>query len=254
MTFLCRLKTRPMQSRANIPTSRYDEPPMFTTLLLVRFRARPNLPRRNYCLKLNLGRVNRKGHHPNEAFASRYRDTASSGARSLRPEEVLFRAQNNLIDFDEKEYFAHERLQTQNVLPSSDVLEALHAYAADFYEFATEDHGLHDHHSMDETALIAFGILVEEMAKEALGETGDLVLIEGEEVSDTFDGPAPQRNAASSSRSRDSSQRRKRPHPMPAAVQGPQEPPKDVEPKKKKRRKLRSRSALTDADTEFDER
>ncbi|KAI2792449.1 hypothetical protein POX_b02487 [Penicillium oxalicum] len=200
------------------------------------------------------GRVNRKGHHPNEAFASRYRDTASSGARSLRPEEVLFRAQNNLIDFDEKEYFAHERLQTQNVLPSSDVLEALHAYAADFYEFATEDHGLHDHHSMDETALIAFGILVEEMAKEALGETGDLVLIEGEEVSDTFDGPAPQRNAASSSRSRDSSQRRKRPHPMPAAVQGPQEPPKDVEPKKKKRRKLRSRSALTDADTEFDER
>lgn len=34
---------------------------------------------------------------------------------------------------------------------------------------------------MDETALIAMGILVEEMAKEALGETGDLILVEGVE-------------------------------------------------------------------------
>lgn len=37
---------------------------------------------------------------------------------------------------------------------------------------------------MDETALIAMGILLEEMAKESLGETGDLVLVEGEEISD----------------------------------------------------------------------
>lgn len=38
---------------------------------------------------------------------------------------------------------------------------------------------------MDETALIAMGILLEEMAKEALGETGDLVLVEGEGISDS---------------------------------------------------------------------
>lgn len=31
---------------------------------------------------------------------------------------------------------------------------------------------------MDETALIALGILMEEMAKETLGETGDLALVE----------------------------------------------------------------------------
>jgi len=31
---------------------------------------------------------------------------------------------------------------------------------------------------MDETALIAFGILLEETAREALGETGDLALTE----------------------------------------------------------------------------
>lgn len=33
---------------------------------------------------------------------------------------------------------------------------------------------------MDETALLAMGILVEELANEALGDTGDLVLVEGE--------------------------------------------------------------------------
>lgn len=32
---------------------------------------------------------------------------------------------------------------------------------------------------MDETALIAFGVLMEELAEEVLGETGDLALVEG---------------------------------------------------------------------------
>ncbi|KAF7713264.1 Uncharacterized protein PECH_004542 [Penicillium ucsense] len=199
------------------------------------------------------GRVNRKGHHPDEAFASRYRDTASSGARSLRPEEVLFRTHHNPIDFDEAEYFAHERLRSQRALPRSDVLEALHAYVADFYEFATNDHGLHDHHSMDETALIALGILVEEMAKEALGETGDLVLVEGEELTDDLHGMATQRDVASAPRSRDSSQRRKRSHNSAVDVDQVQEKSKDTG-RKKKRRKIRSKSTNADADTELDER
>lgn len=34
---------------------------------------------------------------------------------------------------------------------------------------------------MDETALIALGILMEETAREVLGETGDLVFLEGDE-------------------------------------------------------------------------
>jgi hypothetical protein len=42
---------------------------------------------------------------------------------------------------------------------------------------------------MDETALIAMGILMEEMAKESLGETGDLVLVEGEEIRSDEDLP-----------------------------------------------------------------
>lgn len=38
---------------------------------------------------------------------------------------------------------------------------------------------------MDETALIAMGILLEEAAKESLGETGDMALVEGEEIGNT---------------------------------------------------------------------
>lgn len=34
---------------------------------------------------------------------------------------------------------------------------------------------------MDETALLAMGILLEEAAAEALGETGDLVFVEGDD-------------------------------------------------------------------------
>ena len=45
---------------------------------------------------------------------------------------------------------------------------------------------------MDETALIAMGILLEEMAKESLGKTGDLVLVEGEAIGSEEDQSRPQ--------------------------------------------------------------
>jgi len=41
---------------------------------------------------------------------------------------------------------------------------------------------------MDESALIAFGILIEESAREILGQTGDLVFTEGEESKNYFRG------------------------------------------------------------------
>jgi len=44
----------------------------------------------------------------------------------------------------------------------------------------TEDRGLCDFRSLDETALIALGVLLEEAAIQALGETGDMVLEEPE--------------------------------------------------------------------------
>lgn len=130
-----------------------------------------------------LGRINAHGFLPLLPFTSRYRDTASSNFRPVRPEEVLFRRQNAPIRYEENDfYFAHESLPSDRPLPSSDLLEAIHAYSADYYDYATPDRGQDDYQSMDETALIAMGILMEEMAKESLGQTGDLVLVEGEEI------------------------------------------------------------------------
>ena len=42
------------------------------------------------------------------------------------------------------------------------------------------DEGLGDMRSMDETALLAMGILLEEAVKHSLGENGHLVFVEGE--------------------------------------------------------------------------
>lgn len=70
----------------------------------------------------------------------------------------------------------------QTELPESDLLKALHCYTSDFYSRTSKDQGLGDYRSMDGTALIALGILMEEAARDALGETGDLVFTAGEEV------------------------------------------------------------------------
>ncbi|KAF9890854.1 hypothetical protein FE257_005430 [Aspergillus nanangensis] len=130
------------------------------------------------------GRLNAHGFLPSAPYASKYRDTTSSSFRPVRPEEVLFRRQNAPVRYEESDfYFAHETLPSDRPLPSSDLLESVHAYSADFYDNATQDHGHDDYRSMDETALIAMGILIEEMAAESLGETGDLVLVEGEPIS-----------------------------------------------------------------------
>ena len=54
--------------------------------------------------------------------------------------------------------------------------------------------GLLDFESLDETALLSLGILLEEMAEHVLGDTGDLAFVEGEEVDaaaqDPTKGPA----------------------------------------------------------------
>lgn len=60
----------------------------------------------------------------------------------------------------------------------------MHIYASDYYESALGAQGDVSFGSMDETALLAVGILLEEAAGHILGETGDLALVEGEEISD----------------------------------------------------------------------
>jgi hypothetical protein len=110
------------------------------------------------------------------------RDTTSSSTTAVPPEAVLFRQKNAPTRYAESDiYFANEHGSITD-LPDSDLLKALHCYASDFYSRATVDGGLGDWRSLDETALIALGILMEEATRDTLGQTGDLVFTEGEEV------------------------------------------------------------------------
>lgn len=96
------------------------------------------------------------------------------------PDEILRRGVHTPVEVFDNLYNADERLQPIQQLPDSDLVKAFHAYASDLYDMATENQGLHDFKSFDETALLAFGILLEESALEMLGETGDMALVEPE--------------------------------------------------------------------------
>ncbi|KAL2822075.1 hypothetical protein BJX63DRAFT_427422 [Aspergillus granulosus] len=130
------------------------------------------------------GRVNSHGFIPTNPYSSKYRDTASSSHRPLPPEEVLFRRKGMPVRYEETDrYFAHESLPSDCPLPSSDLLESVHAYTSDFYDQATRGCGGANYYSMNGRSLMFMGILLEELAKESLGDTGDLVLVEGESES-----------------------------------------------------------------------
>ena len=113
---------------------------------------------------------------------TRNRDTPSSSTVPNPPEEVLFRRAGAPTRYEEYDiYWADRHLTEQQKLPESDLLKAVHAYASDFYGRATRNKGLVDFESLDETALLSIGVLLEERAEEVLGETGDLAFVEGEE-------------------------------------------------------------------------
>jgi hypothetical protein len=106
------------------------------------------------------------------------RDTVSRSNIAVPPEEVLFRRRGAPIRYEEDDIYSADRhLQPHQRLPDSDLLKTIHAYASDFYANATPNNGKSDWKSLDETALLAMGILLEEAAVEALGKTGDLALV-----------------------------------------------------------------------------
>ncbi|OTB00676.1 hypothetical protein M426DRAFT_65480, partial [Hypoxylon sp. CI-4A] len=118
---------------------------------------------------------------------------------TLAPEDVLFRRIGAPIRYAEKDiYPAHETLRDggRDVLPDSDMLKAIHSYSSQFYAALASRRGEAvlrniDERSMDESALLAFGILLEEASREVLGKKGDLVFTEGvEEPRDREQGEA----------------------------------------------------------------
>lgn len=94
---------------------------------------------------------------------------------------MLFKRHDAPVRYAESDfYFANEKKSVTN-LPESDMLKVLHGYISDYYSKAVDD-GSGDYFSFDETALLAFGILLEEAMNGALGRNGDLVFTEGEEI------------------------------------------------------------------------
>jgi hypothetical protein len=97
----------------------------------------------------------------------------------LRPDEVLFKQANAPIRYEETDYyFANESLPAEQQLPTGELLSALHAYVSKLYSRTEVPEMERVWKCMDETALIAFGILLEETVREVLGETGDLAFTE----------------------------------------------------------------------------
>lgn len=121
------------------------------------------------------------------SLAGRY----SSRNPRLAPEEVLFRRKHAPVRYAEQDiYWANEDLPGGGLghLPDGDLLRSVHGYASRFYEAAAARLGprgrgavgarIVDERSMDETALLAFGVLLEEACRDALGRTGDLAFTE----------------------------------------------------------------------------
>ncbi|KAJ0296572.1 hypothetical protein COL5a_003013 [Colletotrichum fioriniae] len=116
----------------------------------------------------------------------------SINASALAPEEVLFRrksAPERFAEFDV--YMAHDRNLADSgrtSLPDSDLLKSVHTYASYFYSalggpkrnlsYQVGARNI-DERSMDESALIALGILLEEAGRDVLGSKGDMVFTEG---------------------------------------------------------------------------
>ncbi|EFQ32304.1 membrane protein [Colletotrichum graminicola] len=121
-------------------------------------------------------------------------------ASALAPEEVLFRrkaAPERFAEFDV--YMSHERRLLDSgraPLPDSDLLKSVHFYASHFYStlggpkrnpsYQVGARNI-DERSMDESALLAIGILLEEAGKDVLGRKGDMVFTEGLEMTSEAD-------------------------------------------------------------------
>ncbi|KAI0205849.1 hypothetical protein F4808DRAFT_181185 [Astrocystis sublimbata] len=136
------------------------------------------------------------GYYESQRSSVKHHEPVAPDSRrnpTLAPEEVLFKRAGAPIRYAEKDiYQAHEHLPHggQGVLPDSDLLKAIHSYVSHFYkDLPANKHTVHgeagegvSERSMDETALLSFGILLEEMSREALGNGGDLVFTEGMEL------------------------------------------------------------------------
>ncbi|KAL9128983.1 MAG: hypothetical protein Q9217_002458 [Psora testacea] len=129
------------------------------------------------------GRISSQGFLPTHPRIPSTRDTPSSSTLPIPPDEVLFRSRRAPVRYEENDiYWADRHLRPDQRLPESDLLKALHTYTSDFYERMLGEEAQVSYESLDESALLALGVLMEEAVRGLLGGTGDLALVEEEEV------------------------------------------------------------------------
>ena len=131
-----------------------------------------------------LGRVITNTSHQKPSFRAEYHTSRDS---RLPPDHVLFSRKHAPERFAEKDlYYANDDLPEDTTLPQTGMLTAVHCYASNFYEALARQQAPSstrkarpiDEKSMDETALLAFGIILEEASRHALGKRGHLVFTE----------------------------------------------------------------------------
>lgn len=137
------------------------------------------------------GRISTRGPTAHPRYSTT-RDTPTSSTLPLPPEEILFARRNAPERYEEDDfYWANRELREEGreVLPDSELLKGVHEYVSGFYGKVFGEGGGGgveggrgiDFKSMDGSALICLGMLLEEAAERVLGETGDLVFVEGAE-------------------------------------------------------------------------
>jgi hypothetical protein len=106
-------------------------------------------------------------------------------SKTYAPEQILLGEEEVPSEYKDDEDDTlydnwYRNLPPQLSLPDSDLLHAIHAYVSNFYSIVPNNQNGFE--SMDGTALLAMGILLDEMVTETIGETGQLAFLESERM------------------------------------------------------------------------
>lgn len=173
-----------------------------------------------------------------------------SSARAVRPSnDILSRLGGE--DFDD---WIDDESPDHVHLPESDILEAVQSYAGHFYANTGDNRRTEHFSSMNGSALIAMGILLEELGNELLGETGDMVLVERED-GDNYDSGHYASDASITSSAYSGKTNRKRSASVmsrgtPKHMSGTEEEPSSSRKRGKNKKPRIDKSAARSTDTE----
>ncbi|KAF2429936.1 hypothetical protein EJ08DRAFT_551770, partial [Tothia fuscella] len=122
------------------------------------------------------GRVGPNGWLDPEPVYSKRRDTASSSTRPISAEDVYYSRKNT----GERPERRDDDDLAEDELPPSELTNALHRYVSRWMARPEIQRKYLHKKSFDFSAMLAFGILLDETIEESIEETGHLAFAEGE--------------------------------------------------------------------------